>query len=167
MNKRLLLSWSAAVACAAGVALTAQSWLRAPDQRRQLKRKTDDLRELHALSRQEAHDLEAVAAFERLPSSHAASLNDLASAAVPAVQPTIRPRESRPAAQGWTVRSLEMSFPEIWLTDFAKIAEKAAEESGRPPWRLSELAVTASQGQPGAGRVTAVFEALEKKDSSR
>ncbi len=160
MNKRHLLYGAAVAACLLGAALSFQSAQLASEVSRQLRDKYADLARLRDLQQNEERVAGALNAFERLPSKAPPLLDDLVSLAVPEAHATIRTREVRPVAEGWSARSTEVSFNDVALSDLSRLVERA--EIQRPPWRLVELNITASEQTPGRGRVTLLLEALEK-----
>ena len=161
MNRETIIGSLAAIACVVGIFMTADSVLRAPQSTDVMKRKYADLDRLLALQRDRSRDLAAVDAFNQLPAKAPAPLADLANAVLPGNRPTIRQRETRPAAAGWSVRSTEVSFDSVKLSDIARFLAKA--EESRPPWRLVEFSATASEQSPASARVTVLLEALEKR----
>mgnify|MGYP001766342341 CR=1 FL=1 len=161
-----LLSVSLAV-FAAGVFLTAQSVLTWPSCSRQVRGRLATLDQLRELERGLGRDEEAVAIFAKLPVKRPAALDDLVADGFPGVSSSVRQRESRPAAAGWTVRSMDISLEGARLADLSRFLEKALASGERPPWRLVECGVTASaQGAAGTGRVSLTLEALEKTGDS-
>ena len=161
MKRETLIASLAAIACALGVFMTVDSVLRAPQSADVLKRRGQDLERLRALQSERSRDLAAVDMFNRLPTQVALPLADLAAAVMPDNRPSLRPRESRPAAEGWSVRSTEASFDNVKLADLVRFLARA--EESRPPWRLIEFHATASEKSPANARVTVLMEALEKK----
>lgn len=161
MNRETILAALAAIACTLGIFLTADSFIQAPKLADVMKRKYADMDRLLALQDARAGDLAAVAAFDQLPDKKPAPLAELAAAALPGARPTIRQRESRPAADGWSVRSAEVTFDAVALPDLARFLAKA--EETRPPWRLVEFNATALEQSPAGARVSVVLEALEKR----
>jgi hypothetical protein len=92
-----------------------------------------------------------------LSSKQPIPLTELAAQQLPGVTPSIRQRETLPALGGWQVRRTEVKCeaPLATLGQFLLAAEHA-----RPPWRLVEFDITATEK---AARATLVLEALEKK----
>ncbi len=163
---------AAGVVLATGLLLTLQSALVAPEQFRILRKRTDDLRQLRELQGATAKDRSAIAQFDQLPTRSPAPLADLAKSALSNTAAHLRLRESRPALAGWTVQSVEVSFDSARLADvshFLALAEEQPAEARnrRPPWRLKEITVSASEQTPGVGRATLVLEALEKTGGNR
>jgi hypothetical protein len=149
-----LLAVSLAV-FAAGLFLTAQSVLTWPSAARQLRGRIATLEQLRALEGGLGRDDEAVAMFDKLPVKRPAALDDLAARCFPGVQSSIRQRESRPAAAGWTVRSMDVALEGARLADLSRFLEEALAGG--------EFGITTSaQGNPGTGRVSLTLEALEK-----
>lgn len=167
MTRPFRLLWASLAVFAAGLFLTVQSTLTWPRSARQLRGRIATLEQLRELERAQGHDEEAVALFDRLPAKKPLALNELAAELLPGVQSSIRLRESRPAAAGWTVRNVEASFENVRLADLSRFLERALAASDRPPWRLVECSITASpQGGAGTGRASLTLEALEKTGSA-
>ena len=160
MNRLLLLRVAAAALTLAGLALSLRTVSLARDTAQRIGKKNGDLESLNVLRRQARQDQSAVAAFERLANQHPTPLNELLAQQFQGSRPELRPHESRPAVSGWTVRSSEIRFDEVSLAAVLRFLQEA--ESRRPPWRASEIAITASDKTPGYGRVTLVLEALDK-----
>jgi hypothetical protein len=160
MNRTLILRVAAGAACLAAAALTLQSIYTAPATARRLRRKAADLELLRGLAADQVRNAAAIAMFEALPSKTPPPLGELVNTAVPGARYNLRLKESRPAQAGWSVRSIEISFEELKLSDLATFLERA--ENKRPPWRLVECSLTASGESPGRGRAVLVLEGLEK-----
>lgn len=161
MNREAIIASLAAVACALGIVLTADSIIQAPQFADVMKRKHADLDRLLALQRDRSHDLAAIDTFNQLPVKTPPPLADLANTVLPGSHPAIHPRETRPAAAEWSVRSVEVSFDSVKLADLARFLTKA--EEARPPWRLTEFSATALEQSPASARISVVLEALEKR----
>ena len=161
MKRETIIAAAAAVACGLGIVLTADSIFQAPQFADVMKRKYADLDRLLVLQRDRSRDLAAVDAFNQLPSKTPAPIADIANAALPGSHPAIHPRETRPAAAGWSVRSVEVSFDSVKLADLDRFLAKAGE--ARPPWRLAEFNATALEQAPATARISVVLEALEKR----
>ena len=161
MNRETLIALLAAIACGLGIVLTADSIVQAPQFADVMRRKYADLDRLLALQQRQSRDLAAIDEFNRLSDKKPAPLADLANAALPGSRPAIHQRETRPAAAGWSVRSVEVSFDSLKLSDLARFLAKA--EEARPPWRLAEFNATALEQSPASARISVVLEALEKR----
>lgn len=161
MNREIIIASLAAVACGLGIVLTVDAIIQAPQFSDVMKRKYADLDRLLVLQRDRARNLVAIDAFNQLPAKTPASLAELASATRPGSHPAIHQRETRPAAAGWSVRSVEVSFDSVKLSDLARFLTKA--EEARPPWRLTEFNATALEQSPASARISVVLEALEKR----
>ena len=160
MTREKIIASLAAAACVLGVVLTVDSVIQAPRFAELMKRKYADLDRLLALQRDRSRDLAAIDAFDKLPAKTPVPLSGLVNAVLPDNRPAIHQRETRPAAAGWSVRSVEVSFDSVKLADLARFLVKA--EKARPPWRLAEFNVTAPEQSTAGGRVSVVLEALEK-----
>ena len=113
MTREKIIASLAAVACVLGIALTADSIIQAPRFAKSMKRKYADVDRLLALQRDRSHDLAAIDAFDKLPAKTPVPLSDLVNTALPGNRPTIHQRETRPAAAGWSIRSVEVSFDSV------------------------------------------------------
>lgn len=167
MSRVPAISWAAAAACALAVALNLQSAWTLPASYRSIRQKAETLEELRELDRGQAQGRAAIGMFERLPNRSPAPLGDLVRAILPDAPCNVRERDARTAAEGWTVRSTEVSFDRLRLEDLGRLLERAESQAAsapdqRPPWRLAECTIASSDTSPGSGRVNLVFEALEK-----
>ncbi len=160
MKPREMLPLLAGAALFAGLALTLWAGVKTPAWLGQMARRQADHSKLLDLQAQAQTSRSALELFETLPSKKAPPLKELVSQAGITSAPDIRPREDSPAAEGWTVRSSELSFEQVRLADLARLIKLAAQ--ARPPWRLRECVITASEQAPGDGRVTLALETLEK-----
>ena len=165
MTREKIIALLAVTTCVLGLVLTADSVIQAPRFAEWMKRKYADLDRLLSLHRNRSRDLAAIEAFDKLTVKTSVPLSGLLNATLPGQQPAIRPRETRPAAAGWSVRSVEISFDRVKLADLARFLVRA--EEARPPWCLAEFNVTALDQSPGNGRVSLVMEALEKNGGNR
>ncbi len=156
------LLWAMAiVALALGFWLTVRSARKTPDYIRWIERKTEHLEQLQHMRTALRANHEAVAAFEALDHRQPPELSGLIRETIPGVAADIRQRETGPAAEGWTVRRMEVELEEAPLNRIGHLLYRA--ESARPPWRLVECDLLASDRNPGYARVTLILEALEKR----
>ncbi len=161
MNRDKVIGWIAAVVLLAGVAATVQSVRATPEKTRQLERKVTDLGRLRKWQTEHLDDLAALGPFEALKSREPVSLADLAKKSFTETRPDLRFRESRPAAGGYRVNTADVLLEKVRLAEVSLFV--LAAENQRPPWKLVECSMTASEQAPGYGRAVLVFEALEKK----
>jgi hypothetical protein len=159
VNNARLLGGLALAAMVAGVALTVYGARTTAQRVGHLRAKTESLRRLRELEAGLARDQGAVLFFERLPETRPLPLADVLQGAIPGLRAEIREAKPEPAAQGWTARRAEVMMDNVRLADAARFVLTA--ENQRPPWRLAECSITGSD-RAGYGRVTLVFEALEK-----
>ena len=134
-----------------------------PAQVAKIERKIRDLEALRVMQQQVGSHDQAVSAFDALSSKHAPSLASLLQQAAPGLVADVRERESGNVVSGWTLRRADVMFNDVPLDGVGRFLQSA--EKQRPPWRLSECHVTASETMDGAGRVTLVLEALEKPNA--
>lgn len=170
MTGTALLKSAAGAACVLGVALTLQSGYALGAARQQIRKKIADLAELRDLGGGAARQQAAMAVFDALPLKRPRPISEILSEALPGAQATYHQRDARPADGGWSVRSVEVLFDQVGLADLGRFitqAEAMPEAQGdrRPPWRLAEINITASERTPGTGRVSLILEALEKSRS--
>jgi hypothetical protein len=151
---------AAAISFAAGIILTAYAGWQTPQWREQISKRVADLGKMKALEQSLAGDESAVQRYESLGMKHPIPLAEVLSKAGIAETPDIRSRESKPTLAGWSLRTMDVRVEEAPLSKIGRIIEQA--ESRRPPWRLTECSVSASDKIAGHGRITLVFEALEK-----
>ncbi len=152
------LAAAAALALAVGIGWTVFSIRQAAELTRRLKSRVATLVELQAMQRGQDRYAAAVRAFETLSNAAPASLAGLAAAAVTNTVPDIRDLETRILERGWTLTRAEVIFNDINLDQLP--AFLCAVESRRPPWRLTECAITASTRADGCGRVVLVLDAV-------
>ncbi|MCX7007357.1 MAG: hypothetical protein NTY53_08935 [Kiritimatiellaeota bacterium] len=145
---------------AGGLVLALYTLSTLSDALHKLDRKTADLATLKRLAVDWHSSQQALAPFEALATKQPPSLTELAAKTLPGITPNIRQRESQAAANGWSVRRMEMKFdaPSAVLGNFL-----AAAEAARPPWRLVEFDLVAGVPAPDSVRATFLLEALEKK----
>ncbi|MCX6997630.1 MAG: hypothetical protein NTV49_11220 [Kiritimatiellaeota bacterium] len=155
------LAGAALLAVAAGTLLALATLSTLSDDLRRIRRRAADLDQLRRLEAGWRSDQLAVQKFEDLRTHQPTPLAELAAKNIAGAPPAIRLRESIPAAAGWTLRRAAVKLDDVRMEDLTRLL--AAAESSRPPWRLAEFALTASD-TAGAGRAMLVFEALEKKD---
>ena len=157
------LAVAALLAVAAGTLLAIATLTGLSDDLRRIRRRAADLDQLRRLEAGWRSDQQAVQTFESLRSHQPIPLAELAAKTITGAPPAIRLREAVPAAAGWTLRRAEVKLDDVRLEELTRLL--AAAEGGRPPWRLAEFALTASEAA-GFGRAMLVFEALEKKDAA-
>lgn len=148
---------AAALALMLGVVLAVHALLTLSADLRRLERKANDLAALQKIAADWRANQQALQPFEALSNKQPMPLTELTAQYLPGVTPSIRQRENLPVLGGWQVRRTEVKCeaPLAMLGQFLLAAERA-----RPPWRLVEFDITATEK---AARVTLVLEALEKK----
>jgi hypothetical protein len=146
----------------AGLFWTVHTLAATPGRLLQIYRKAGLITELRARQAGLTTAENAVAAFEQIAGKRPANLRELAKATLPGIAADIRPRETRSAVTGWSVRSADVLFGDIPLARLAAFLRAA--EAQRPPWRLVECQIAAADR--GTGRVSLVLEALEKAGSN-
>ncbi len=164
MNILSLFRGIAAFVFALGLAMSAQSFLKMRNDAGLLASRGSELQQLYTLQSQHQRDLEAVGLFEKLAVKKPESIHEIVRSVIPDAQASIRLKGSHPTVPGWSVQNVEISMDGIRLADFARLIQRAG--SQRPPWRLTEITITATEKGAGYGRITAVFEALEKNGGS-
>ena len=140
---------------------TVSTLQRYPAQKRHIERKIDDLQQIAAYQRAQKGDLAAVQAFENLPANRPIDLSTLLREQAPVVQSEVRRRETRAAWGDWQAHRMEVRLERVPLDVLGRFLSAA--EQQRPPWRLIESNIVATEEQPGAARATLVFEGLAKR----
>jgi len=155
-----LVAWILLAAAAAGaLAFSARTLVATPGLMRQLQRRASDLERLRTLAADTASDralLQALADTGGSPPS----LGELVNAALPSAAAEFQVRETRALIEGWSLRRVDVILGDVSLADVGSLLARA--EEARPPWRVAEFQVTASDGPGGRGRVTLVMEGLER-----
>ena len=148
---------AAALMLTLGIVLTLHALTTLSADLRRLERKAGDLATLQKIAADWRANQQALRPFEALSTKQPVPLTELAGQHLPGVTPSIHQRETLPALGGWQVRRTEMKCeaPLVMLGQFLLAAENA-----RPPWRLGEFDITATEK---AARATLVLEALERK----
>ncbi len=144
-----------------GVGLTINSIRITPEYSRWISRKMDDLAQLENMYRSLETYRRAAAAFCELEDRKPVELSDTIRRIMPGVSSDIRQRETRPAAKDWTVMRMEVELDEAPLEGLGEFLYYV--ESSRPPWRLVECNLVASDRGPGYARATLILEGLEKR----
>jgi len=161
VSSNVILGALAVILLLAGLALTYGNIRATPAWVRQLVAKAAILHELRARERTHASNLAAAIRLEEERAYQPVRLGSIFELSLPSARPDIRPLEGRELENGWSLRRSEVILQAVRLSELGG-ALQAAEDS-RPPWRLVECAVSASDQGPGVGRVTLVMQALEKK----
>ncbi|HPF98952.1 MAG TPA: hypothetical protein PLE77_02720 [Kiritimatiellia bacterium] len=167
MTRRSMFLMASAAMFAAGILITVQALRLTPESARQIRSRIDTLEKLRVLQAGCDRETAAIELYEKLPQHTPAPLDNLLRSAFPGIETQQRLRESRPLAEGWTLRSVEVTIDRIRLADLSRLLDRVSESGNRPPWRLAELNISAQDQVPGFGRATLVLEALEKKSGSR
>lgn len=153
--------WSLLLAGAVVAALftTLHAVRATPGLHQQIRRRQADIQRLQELARRHAGDqaaLEAVAAA----GPGAPALAELTRHALPGVRVEVQERESRALIEDWSVQWLDVMLEDVHLVEAGRYL--AGLESGRPPWHVAEIQITASEGAAGRGRVTLLAEGLQR-----
>lgn len=102
----------------------------------------------------------AIRMFEELPDPHPVPLADLLKKCLPGDKYEIVERPADPTVEGWQSMRREVTLPEIQLARLG--AFLCVVETQRPPWRLMSCRIASTGPQGGTGRVSLIFDALEK-----
>ena len=124
----------------------------------QLKRQAADCEKLLDFAAREQRLAAAKEAYAGMDRKRAVPLADLVRSALPDSHVDVRPRDSAPLADGWSLRSADVTLDDASFADAGKLMVEAARV--RPPWRVVECSVTPG-ARPGAGRVSLMMEAIE------
>lgn len=160
-STRSALPVAALLAAALGLALTVASAVNAPRRVAAIRRREADAVEARRL-RDELARREAIRRLwlelpdARLPAPETL----LRTAARGLAAPEVIERDAEPLADGWRRRRVEIVFPEAPLDMIGRFLAAAA--AARPPWRLAEIRVLASDSGRGYGRATATLDGLER-----
>ncbi len=146
---------------AAGLLATASAMRYQHRLRDRLERRGDTLRALESIRQVRDRHREAQRAFEALPQTIPADPAVLAAGTLTNTVPEFRPLESQPLAGGWARYRTEAVFGDVALTDLVRFL--AAVETGRPPWRMVEGDLSASDRADGHVRAVVVLEAVGKR----
>jgi len=161
-NKRLLPA-AAIVAAVIGIVATAIVSVRVMDRWKKIRQYADYSSRLADMERVAERGNDAVNLFREIPNPKPVSLADLLKETFPdqKYDSTEQPQRET-TIPGWSLRQVEVSFPEIELTRLAVFMEKA--ESQRPPWRMESCTIRAVSQSGGIGYAKLVFNALEKSE---
>lgn len=162
MKRPLIFRGVALALCALGLLLTLRAIRLTPSGEDQIRRKLADLEQVRWLQAEQARREAAVAFFDRLPVKSPIPMRELVGRVIGGAPPALHAKEARRAVAGWVVRSVELTFDQIALPDISRLVLAARGEGDRPPWRLVDCQITASEQGPDYGRATLEFEALEK-----
>lgn len=166
MNARAMRLWCAVLAVLVGAALasTFHTVRTAPALRQQILRRQADLARLADLAGKHARD-EANVAAVAAAGAGAAPLGEWIKATWPAWRADVRQRESVPLIEGWSVQLMDVMLEDVYMTEAGRFL--GALETGRPPWRVVEIHLTATEGRPGHGRMSLLAEGLQRTATSR
>jgi hypothetical protein len=128
---------------------------------RRLKQRQQDIQALQHMAHILRQDQQCMAQYETLSKQQLVPLREILMAAAPGTPADIHARSPEPLAQGWIAQRADVIFDDVPLQAVARFIQEA--ERGRPPWRMRECYITASEQQRGNGRVTLVMEGLEKQ----
>lgn len=158
-TRQNIMGIAALASCALGVLMTVQSARAMPEAAGQLKRRAADYAKLLALAARQEKLAAAQGVFEGLDRKRAVPMADLVQSELPGVRAEVRPRDATALAGGWSLRAADVTLEDV---DFSAVSRwLVAAAATRPPWRVAEIAVAASE-RPGAGRVNLMMEVVEK-----
>jgi hypothetical protein len=163
--KHNVLIWSTVALLAAGVLWSGLNFRRSAAYRTRLERKMQDIEILRGYQAGLQRDRAALEEFASLPGREAAALDALLREAAPGAGAEVRQPETRSLLEGWIARRADVTFSEVALADAAGFMRAA--EAQRPPWRVQECAIAASQQGAGIGRVTLVLQSLTRESVNR
>jgi len=112
------------------------------------------------LGKSAARSAAAVQLFEALPNTAPVPLAELLKQALVGLKYDTTEQPSQTTIAGWTVRKMEVAFPEAELARIGAFVIQA--ESQKPPWRLVSCKIRSSTPSGGSGFVSIGLEALEK-----
>jgi len=136
------------------------TWKQSKRLMRRLDRMNTTVLELQDLARTAQADQACLQAFEALPKKKLTPLSELLLSAVPGIAADLHEQPSEQAVEGWLQHRTELTFENIPLKAMARFIMAAEQE--RPPWRVAECQIIASDTKAGNGRVNLVMEGLDK-----
>jgi len=146
-------------AAALALAFTAYTLGQAPGLRQQIARRQADLVRLQTLAGEQAVDRAALDALAAAGAG-APALPDLIKSVLPGTKVDLHERETQRLIEGWSVRLMDVMLDDVNLAEAGQLLLRL--EAARPPWRVAELQITASEGSAGRGRVTLLTEGLQR-----
>lgn len=160
LNTTLALQAGAFVIFLAGILTTISALRQNAITRVRIQQKLETLSQLSAFQQNHDRHQQAMRVFEAASNSVPVVLASLASATVTNARPEIRERETRPLAESWMLKQMEVVFSEINLSQLPDLL--LAAEGQQPPWRLVECTLTSSRQADGLARAVLILEAVEK-----
>ncbi len=157
--ERAWMAGAAGLALAA-VAASLHMGLSAGRHREILGRKAGDLARIEQMANRWAREDAYRARLESLGAWQPADLDALAASTIGAGAVRLSPRPAVPAADGWQRREVAVEIPQAAYAEAVRFFAAAADTL--PAWRLKEIELRPS-AEAGSGSLTAVLEALEKK----
>lgn len=136
------------------------TWKESKRQLRRLNRMNGTILQLQQLAETAQAEQACLQAFNALPEKKLTPLRELLLSAVPGIAAGIRERPSEQAADGWVWCRTDITFENIPLKAMARFIMAAEQE--KPPWRVAECHIIASDTKAGTGRVSLVMEGLEQ-----
>jgi hypothetical protein len=151
---------AALVLAVAAAAASLHTWLSAPRHAEILRRKESDLRQIEAHANRWAREDAYRGFLDAQQAWQPVRLEEIAIRTLGMDVARVVPRPAAPAADGWQRREVSVEIPSVSYAEAVLFLAAAAESL--PAWRLREIDLRPS-AEAGTGAMTAVLEALEKK----
>jgi len=149
-----------------GLIWSVTTFIQWPADQARLQRKWNDKETLAELEASQDSLRAAQAAFLLLEASDSVSFNAWMRETLPHVRADVRPRDRTELTPEWRVERIELVLDEVLLEDIGDIMVRAG--SLRPPWRLSEAQLRASDRIEGAAKASMIYErVLSARSPSR
>lgn len=141
-----------------GLLLVVYAAWQTPDALARIERRQQDLAVVQALADEQA---DLTAQLDQLGWAEAPpALEQILEQALPGIPAEPRRREPADTGAGWTVLTVDVVIDDLPLTGLGALLQQT--ETARPPWRLAEALLTASESTPGRGRAALVLESVER-----
>lgn len=116
---------------------------------------------LRALEQAAQKDKAALHAFEALTQTQPPALQPYIQSLLPSVRVEVRRRDTVPATGDWRAQRMEAQLDGVLGDDLGRLLVRL--EKARPPWRLVECTLQASDQTADAINATLILEGLERK----
>ena len=160
LRQNTWIEWTALVVLAIGVFAAVQAFGATTAMARRADRLMKDAAALRALEQQHKPALDALSRAADLGGQQPAPLPDLVAQILPDAKPEVREKDPLNVEGSLSLRSVELGFGNMPLPALSRLLNDAATQ--QPPWQMAECSITPSEREPGMGRVTLVFDTLQK-----
>ena len=142
--------------------ITARTLTSLPQRLAQVARRHGDVLQLQGLAERNAVNESAVKAFAETGDG-VTDLSGWLREKWPGWSIDVQERETVPLRPGWSAHRVDVRLADATLADAGRLWTSL--EALRPPWRVVECQVTASEPIPGRGRMTLVVETVKRTES--